>query len=291
MAVVDWTLVVLAALLGGMIAAAAVYILGTKPATKRITEAEAARAAAAEALAAAEARSTAMGRYETEARELRERLEKAEQEKSAALGNLEAQDKAYAARLDELRAAEKRLADQFKTLAAETLNANSKNFLQLVSERFETHNKGAAADLAKRQTAIEALVKPLALNLTKFEGKIGEIEKARENAYTAINTQVIELRRNNEALRGETGRLVQALRAPKTRGRWGELQLRQVFEMAGMVENVDFYQEKTVGDDDGGTLRPDAVVRMPGGKTIVSGSSDKTLKVWDAGTPARPSLT
>lgn len=269
MAVVDWTLVVLAALLGGMIAAAAVYILGTKPATKRITEAEAARAAAAEALAAAEARSTAMGRYETEARELRERLEKAEQEKSAALGNLEAQDKAYAARLDELRAAEKRLADQFKTLAAETLNANSKNFLQLVSERFETHNKGAAADLAKRQTAIEALVKPLALNLTKFEGKIGEIEKARENAYTAINTQVIELRRNNEALRGETGRLVQALRAPKTRGRWGELQLRQVFEMAGMVENMDFYQEKTVGDDDGGTLRPDAVVRMPGGKTIV----------------------
>ena len=269
MAGVDWTLVALAALLGAVIAAAAVYLFAARPAARRISEAEASRAAAAEALAGAEARSAAMARFETEARDLRERLEKAQQEKASAIGNLEAQDREYQARLDELRASEKRLADQFKTLAAETLNTNSKNFLQLVSERFETHNKGAAADLAKRQTAIEAMVKPLAENLTKFEGKIGEIEKARENAYAAINTQVLELRRTNEGLRGETGRLVQALRAPKTRGRWGELQLRQVFEMAGMVEHVDFYQEKTVGNDDGGTLRPDAVVRMPGGKTIV----------------------
>lgn len=266
---VDWSLVALAALLGGMIAAAVVYFFGTRPAARQAAEAGAARAAGAEALAAAHAHIAAMGRYETEARELRARLDQAEREKSVALGNLEAQDKAYAARLDELRAAEERIGTQFKSIAAETLNSNSTRFLQLVSERFETHNKGAAADLAKRQTAIEALVKPLTENLTKFEGKIGEIEKARENAYAAINTQVMELRRTNEGLRGETGRLVQALRAPKTRGRWGELQLRQVFEMAGMVEHVDFYQEKTVGNDDGGTLRPDAVVRMPGGKTIV----------------------
>ncbi len=269
MAGVDWTLVALAALLGGVIAAIAVYHFAARPVARRLIEADSARAAAAEALAAAEARSNAMAQFETEARGLRERLEKAQQEKASAIGNLEAQDREYQARLNELRASEKRLADQFKSLAAETLNTNSKNFLQLVSERFETHNKGAAADLAKRQTAIEAMVKPLAENLTKFEGKIGEIEKARENAYAAINTQVLELRRTNEGLRGETGRLVQALRAPKTRGRWGELQLRQVFEMAGMVEHVDFYQEKTVGNDNGGTLRPDAVVRMPGGKTIV----------------------
>ncbi len=265
----DWTIVALAFLLGAAAAAVVVHFWGTKPAARRIAEAETARAQAAEALAGAEARNTAMARYETEAKELRERVEKAEQEKAAALRNLEVQDRNYTARLDELRKAEERLANQFKTLAAETLSTNSKNFLQLVTERFETHNKGAAADLAKRHTAIEALVKPLTENLTKFEGKIGEIEKARENAYAAINTQVMELRRTNEGLRGETGRLVQALRAPKTRGRWGELQLRQVLEMAGMVEHVDFYQEKTVGNDEGGTLRPDAVVRMPGGKTIV----------------------
>ena len=260
---------VLAGLLGAALAGTLLWGLVVRPALRRASGAEAARSAAAEQLAAAEARAEGAAKAEGEVRDLRERLAQAERERAEALGNLKAQDKEFAARLDELRKAEKQILEQFQTLASEALNSNSSKFLQLVSERFKTHSDGAAADLAKRQAAIESLVKPLAENLTKFEGRVGEIEKARENAYAAINTQVESLRRNNEALRTETGRLVQALRAPKTRGRWGELQLRQVFEMAGMVEHVDFLQECSVQTDDGGTLRPDAVVRMPGGKTIV----------------------
>ena len=174
----------------------------------------------------------------------------------------------HAARLEELRGMKKEMEDRFAALASGVLQQNSESFLKLVSERFKTHELTATEDLEKRKTAIENLVKPLNEKLTVFDSRIKEIEKARNDAYGAIREQVRQLAEGQASLGTETRKLVQALRAPKTRGRWGEMQLRQVFDMAGMAENVDYTLEHHIDTDDG-ARRPDAIVQIPGGKSIV----------------------
>ncbi|WP_369410570.1 DNA recombination protein RmuC [Parasedimentitalea denitrificans] len=174
----------------------------------------------------------------------------------------------HEARLEELGKMNKQLEHKFSAMASGALKQNSENFLSLVSERFKSHSQTADADLAKRHAAIEGLVKPLDEKLGQFGERIKEIEQARTEAYGAIREQVKTLTEGQAALGGETRKLVQALRAPKTRGRWGEMQLRQVFDMAGMAEHVDYDLEKSLGTDDG-LRRPDAIVRIPGGKSIV----------------------
>ena len=174
----------------------------------------------------------------------------------------------HEARLEELRGMKAELETKFQALASGVLETNSRAFLDRVTERFRAHSQGAEEDLAKRQQAIDALVKPLTERLTRFETHVTEIEKARNDAYGAIRTQVEQLARGQHDLGLETRKLVQALRAPKTRGRWGEMQLRQVFEMSGMSEHVDYVTERS-HDTDEGRQRPDAIVRIPGGKSIV----------------------
>ncbi|TMV65664.1 DNA recombination protein RmuC, partial [Thioclava sp. BHET1] len=132
----------------------------------------------------------------------------------------------HAARLEELRDMKKELEDRFSSLAAGVLKTNSETFLGLVSERFKQHSESAKEDLEKRQQAIQNLVKPLDEKLGQFDTHIREIEKTRGEAYGAIRTQVQELAQGQQNLGQETRRLVQALRAPKTRGRWREMQLR-----------------------------------------------------------------
>jgi len=207
-------------------------------------------------------------RTEAELAAAREALEAVRGEKRALETELETLRRSHEARLDELRAMKKELEDRFATLASSALKSNSERFLELVSERFATHKETAEKDLAERQSAIAELVKPLDEKLGKFDARIGEIEKARGEAYGAIRAQVAELARGQQTLGQETRKLVQALRAPKTRGRWGEMQLRQVFEMAGMTEHVDFVTEQGV-ESEAGNRRPDAIVRIPGGKSIV----------------------
>ncbi|MDE0527599.1 MAG: DNA recombination protein RmuC [Truepera sp.] len=155
----------------------------------------------------------------------------------------------------------------FAQLAAEALGKNSESFLQLVSERFETHKLTADKDLEGRHQAIEALIKPLGESLAKYEHRVGEIEKERASAYSAITEQVKSLAEGQTDLRSETGRLVQALRRPTTRGRWGEHQLRNVLELAGMTAHVDFFEQQSIGEAN--QLRPDAIVRLPKGGTII----------------------
>ncbi len=174
----------------------------------------------------------------------------------------------HEARLEELRQMNQQMEHKFASLASGVLKQNSESFLNLVSERFQSHSKTAEQDLAKRHQAIESLVKPLDEKLGQFGDRIKEIEQARNEAYGAIKEQVKTLADGQAALGGETRRLVQALRAPKTRGRWGEMQMRQVFEMAGMSEHVDYELEKSV-ETDAGQRRPDAVVRLPGGRSII----------------------
>ncbi|MDE0532008.1 MAG: DNA recombination protein RmuC [Albidovulum sp.] len=171
-------------------------------------------------------------------------------------------------RVGELTKMGDELERKFTILAGEALGKNSENFMQLVTERFEKHKEMANEDLAKRQKEIETLVKPLSENLSKFEIKVGEIEKARVGAYEAVSEQIKILAEGQTGLKSETTRLVQALRQPKTRGRWGEYQLRNVLEMAGMSEHVDFVEQPTIAGNDH-QLRPDVIVRVPGGKSVI----------------------
>lgn len=174
----------------------------------------------------------------------------------------------HEARLEEIRGMKKELEERFENLASGVLKTNSDTFLKLVSERFESHKTTADEDLEKRKVAIEGLVKPLSEKLGAFGEHVAQIEKARGSAYAEIKEQVRQLTEGQATLGQETRKLVQALRAPKTRGRWGEMQLRQVFEMAGMAENVDYELERHLNTDSG-ALRPDAIVHIPGGKNIV----------------------
>lgn len=159
------------------------------------------------------------------------------------------------------RRVDRTLEDKFKALAADALQDNGTRFLELVSERFERHKKSADAELEARRKAIETLVKPLDENLGAFRDYLVEIEKTREGAYRSVADQM-------RALRTETSRLAGALKQPAAGGRWGEYQLRNVFELAGMSEHVDFIEQPTVAGAEG-ALRPDAIVRLPGGKRIV----------------------
>ncbi|MBM3678846.1 MAG: DNA recombination protein RmuC, partial [Actinobacteria bacterium] len=129
------------------------------------------------------------------------------------------------------------------------------------------HNTDAFLGLA--ETKLDAYVKPLRESLGKVETQVGALERARQEAYGALTEGVRQLRADQERLRTETGNLVTALRAPHVRGRWGEIQLRRVIEMAGMLPHCDFDEQSTSTDADGRTLRPDVVVRLPGGKTVV----------------------
>ncbi len=174
---------------------------------------------------------------------------------------LEAEQRNHQDRLRELET-------RFRSLASDILDHNSRTFLRLVSERFDAHRNEAEKSLEARKKEIETLLTPIRENLAKFERAVGEIEKSREGAYKALLEQVRMLADSQQHLRQETAKLVQALRQPKTRGRWGEMQLRRVFELAGMSEHVDFVTEATVSGEEG-RLRPDAIVHLPGGKSVV----------------------
>lgn len=175
----------------------------------------------------------------------------------------------HTARIEELERAKAETETRFKALAADALKNASENFLTLAGERFDKHREGAAGELEARRKAIETLVKPLGEGLTAFNAKLGEMEVNRVDAYRALREQVSSLAKGQSNLRDETGRLVRALRQPQTRGRWGEYQLRKVLELAGMSEHVDFVEQPAAESGGGRVLRPDVVIRMPDGKSLV----------------------
>ncbi|MGI6879105.1 DNA recombination protein RmuC [Microbacterium sp. gxy059] len=173
-----------------------------------------------------------------------------------------------AQRVDELRADQKRLADEFEALSRKALEANSQQFLRQAEERLARSQSEGAAELRKREEAVQRLVQPLRETLDSVKTEVSTAEKARAEASAALRQELETMQRSSKELGEETRRLVNALRAPQVRGRWGELQLRRVVEAAGMVNHVDFgEQEHHVTDD--GALRPDLVVHLAGGKHVV----------------------
>lgn len=182
---------------------------------------------------------------------------------------LESELKAAAEKQALLERAEAKLADTFKALSADALRASSEQFLQLAKSSLSAHTEEAKGDIEQRKAAIENLVKPVAESLGKFEVRIGEIEKLREGAYSELKEQVRALGEGQLGLQRETASLVKALRQPTGRGQWGEIQLRRVVELAGMQEHCDFETQHSTTTDEGKKLRPDLIVRLPGGKIIV----------------------
>ncbi len=175
------------------------------------------------------------------------------------------EDQAYIAQLNNAVAT---LEKKFTSLANIALNQNSANFLKLANENFEKFQNQASKDLDNRQESIGNLVQPLKENLNRYAESLSKIELKREGAYASMTEQLDSIKQSNEALRDETGRLVQALRKPKVRGRWGEIQLQNVLEHVGMTENIDFIQEQSFDSADG-RKRPDVVVYLPGERCIV----------------------
>ncbi len=177
--------------------------------------------------------------------------------------------KAAEEKLALVKQAEAALSDAFKALSSEALKSNNQAFIELAKATLEKFQEGAKTDLEARQKAVNELVRPLRESLEKVDGKLGEIEKSRLAAYSALNEQLKGLVETHlPMLRNETTNLVKALRQPTVRGRWGEIQLKRVVEMAGMVDHCDFIEQESRTTEDG-RLRPDLIVRLPGGKRIV----------------------
>ncbi|HSS75450.1 MAG TPA: DNA recombination protein RmuC [Thermoanaerobaculia bacterium] len=181
---------------------------------------------------------------------------------------LDAERRGAAEKLRLLNDAQAKLSDSFKALSAEALLSNNQSFLHLAKSALETFQEGARGDLERRQQAIGELVKPLRESLDKVDQKIQEIETARAVAYSGLADHLKTLAGAQASLERETTRLVGALRNSGTRGRWGEIQLQRVVEMAGMVAFCDFAVQATVATEDG-RQRPDLVIRLPNQKNIV----------------------
>jgi DNA recombination protein RmuC len=171
-------------------------------------------------------------------------------------------------KLELIQNAEQKLGDAFKALSADALRSNNQSFLDLARENLEKFQEVAKGDLEQRQLAIDQLVKPLKDSLDKVDGKIGELEKTRAGAYSELREQIKTLATSQSQLQAETGNLVKALRVPHVRGRWGEIQLRRVVELAGMLQYCDFIEQETVNTEES-RIRPDLIVRLPGNRTIV----------------------
>jgi DNA recombination protein RmuC len=167
-----------------------------------------------------------------------------------------------------LEKAEDKLSDAFKVLSAEALRSNNQSFLDLARTTLERFQDSARSDLDHRQAAIADLVAPVRQSLDKMDDQIQALEKERVGAYEGLKQQVLSLLDSQRDLRSETANLVRALRSPATRGRWGEIQLRRVVEMAGMVDHCDFFEQSGVATEQG-RLRPDMLIRLPGNKIVV----------------------
>ncbi|MFZ5653145.1 MAG: DNA recombination protein RmuC [Pseudomonadota bacterium] len=199
----------------------------------------------------------------------RSRLAELSAENARLTERLDAERRLGAEKLALLERAREQLGDTFKAISAEALKASSESFLRLAQENLGKFQEGAKAELKAREQAIDTLTKPIRERLEKFDGKLDEMEKARIGAYRALDTQLRALVDTHlPQLHRETADLVKALRQPQARGRWGEVQLRRVVELAGMLEHCDF-EEQVSRTTEGGRLRPDLIVQLPGGRQVV----------------------
>jgi len=176
----------------------------------------------------------------------------------------------HAERLKAYHDAESKLRDAFQALSADALKTNNEAFLSLAETRLREARTQAAGDIDARKKAIEDLLAPMARTLEQVDREIKDSERRRGESTAQLMQRIATLDTAGQGLREETRRLTDALKRPGVRGRWGELQLKRVVELAGMIEYCDFTEQRTIqGGDDDERIRPDVIVRLPGGKRIV----------------------
>jgi DNA recombination protein RmuC len=190
------------------------------------------------------------------------------------------------ARLDATRGAESSLRDTFRALSAEALNTNNQAFLDLAETRMREARTATAKEIDERKIAIEHLLQPMAKTLGDVDRELRESERRRVHTDAQLLQRIASLDTAGQDLRSQTSRLVDALKRPGVRGRWGELQLKRVVELAGMVQHCDFEEQRTITNGDGDRrMRPDVIVRLPGGKHVVIDAKaplDAYLRALDA---------
>ena len=184
-------------------------------------------------------------------------------------------------RLATITDAQERLSASFKVLSAEALQSSMAQLTELARAQLKTTQVEAKGDLEKRQQAVEQLVAPLKEQLGRVDAQLLRLDQERRESRGRLEAQLRTLTETGEKLRTETGALVTALRKPNTRGQWGQMQLRNVVELAGMVRYCDFVEQASLGGADG-TLRPDLIVSIPGGKHVVVDAKAPLQGVLDA---------
>jgi DNA recombination protein RmuC len=184
------------------------------------------------------------------------------------LTRLDEAEKAQVEKLKVLEDAQRAFTDSFKGVAAEALAANNQNFLELAKSALEKSVVSNDGDVELRKQAIDQIVGPLKESLEKVDARIVDLEKERAAAYAGLTEQVKMLASTHSQLQSETANLSRALRSPSVRGRWGELQLRRVVELAGMLDHCDFVEQPTLETEDG-RLRPDLIVKLPNAREII----------------------
>jgi DNA recombination protein RmuC len=199
---------------------------------------------------------------------MRNRQRRQQRDIEALESRVKSQDALQLERENAFEAATGRLARAFSDLANQSLKSNSENFLRLAEQNLGAHQEKAKRELSEREQAVENLVKPIRDSLQQSQRQIAELEKARSEAYGSIRSQLETMQLSQQSLAQETQNLVNALRRPQVRGRWGEITLRRLVELAGMVEHCDFQEQVHTTDDDK-IIRPDMIVRMPDNRELV----------------------
>src|SRR5215469_213038 len=255
----------LAAGVGGMLG----WIIGaarSRTGSQEIIRQLEARAAAAEA-GAQELRAQ-IGPLRHEADAAAQALRGAEGAKAAADARIAEMQRSFEQQRAILDQDRERLSETFKALAAEALHASNEDFLRLAGERLGMVQRQTEAGLASAQNAIAGIVEPVRESLGRVDRQLQEIEGSRREAYGKLTEQVSSLTQAQRILHSETANLAQALKSPVVRGRWGEVQLRRVVELAGMAEYCDFEEQVEIGGGEGGGARPDMVIKLSGGRQI-----------------------
>ena len=209
-----------------------------------------------------EARETRIQAMQKDTTTLREQLAELQAQRKG-------EQRSWEEKLGFLNEAQTKLSEAFQALSARALKANNESFLELAKTTLERFQSEAKGDLKHRQKAIEDLLEPMKETLTRFDSQVQEVEKSRREDYGSIRSLVSSLSQSQEKLQSETRNLVRALRVPSVRGRWGEVQLRRVVEIAGMLPYCDFVEQVSARSSEDTLLRPDLLVKLPGGKNVV----------------------
>lgn len=224
------------------------------------------RAATAEALLN-EAR-TRLGEWKEEAKRLREKLRQYETNFASVKARYSEVEKSLKQQKEIVEQSKVRLTEAFRSIASEALEGSSRSFLVLAEEKLKTIKNESVTELDARKEAIQTLLKPMNEALTTYKKETTSLEEKRLREISTVGEQLRKVADTQITLQNETAKLVNALKSPRIRGRWGEIALKKTAELAGMSQHCDFYEQEHVSTDNGG-LRPDMIVRLPAGREVI----------------------